>query len=205
MRTPHTRAEGDVLGEVAFKPYTHVEIAKDVLADLLEDSDLDILALDENGQPFSTEVQVHPLVLEALRRYPDQFYAGSVGPDGFPDITYGQRIIHPSDTGTWIARIFDMAWSAQSSSDFTADEKLQILSFAYGYATHAAGDSLSHTLVNEFTEGVFPAAFDIVVGQTTSEADRHAPDVEESLAHGGRRRRHRVRTRRRGRWTAVRT
>jgi hypothetical protein len=125
------------------------------------------VALDENGVPFTTQV-LHR-VLEALTRYPDQYYAGTVGPDGFPDVTYGQRVIHPSDTGTWISRILDMAWAAQSSPEFTDDEGLQILAFAYGYATHAAGDFFAHTLVNEFAEGVFPA-FDIVIGQTRTDA-----------------------------------
>ena len=117
---------------------------------------------------------LHPLVLEAVLRYPDQYYAGAVGPDGFPDLTYGQRIIHPSDTGTWATRILDMAWAAQSSDAFTADEKLQILAFAYGYATHMAGDVFSHTLTNEFAEGVFPAIFDIVLGETS---DRDAANA----------------------------
>ena len=47
-----------------------------------------------------------------------------------------------------------MAWAAQDpSSPFDAVERLQILAFSYGYATHAAGDFWAHTLVNEFTEG----------------------------------------------------
>jgi hypothetical protein len=195
MRTPHESVEGDPLGEVAFKPYTHVEIAKDVRNDLLEDGDLDIRSLvyDTNGdgvvdaadgepQVITTEVEVHPLVLEAITRYPDQYYAGTVGPDGFPDVTYGQRISHPSDTGAWIARTLDMAWAAMASTlepepEFTHDEALQILAFAYGFATHAAGDFFAHTLVNEFTEGVFPAAFDIILGET------QARDAAAALRH----------------------
>ncbi|HEX6132062.1 MAG TPA: zinc dependent phospholipase C family protein, partial [Actinomycetota bacterium] len=166
MRTVHTHAEGDTFGEVAFKPYTHVEVAKDVRNDLIEDGDLDIVGYREDGTTFVTSYGVHPLVVEAITRFPGHYYAGTVGPDGFPDLTFGQRIIHPSDTGTWLARIFDMAWAAQSEASFTRDEKLQILSFAYGYATHAAGDFFAHTLVNEFAEGVFPAVFDIVAGET---------------------------------------
>jgi hypothetical protein len=55
-----------------------------------------------------------------------------------------------------------MAWAAQESdAPFKEEEKLQILAFAYGYATHAAGDAFAHQLVNEFTEGVFPAAPDV--------------------------------------------
>ncbi|HEX6131214.1 MAG TPA: hypothetical protein VF044_05755, partial [Actinomycetota bacterium] len=177
MRTVHAHDQGDVLGEVAFKPYTHVEIAKDVRADLVEDGKLDITGYKENGDVFVTEYAVHPRVLEAIVKYPGHYYAGTVGPDGFPDVTFGQRIIHPNDTGTWLARVFDMAWAAQTDAAFNDAERLQILAFAYGYATHAAGDFFSHTLVNEFSEGVFPAVFDIVLGETrerdASDAIRH--------------------------------
>src|SRR5262249_18429595 len=82
---------------------------------------------------------------------------GAVGPDGFPDVLMGQNVIHDSDTGTWVARLFDMAWAAQdASAPYTADEKLQILAFAYGFATHAAGDLFAHTLVNDISGGMAP-------------------------------------------------
>ena len=118
---------------------------------------------------------MHPRIVEGIRLYPSFYYAGAVGPDGFPDITYGQRTIHPVDTGTLLARIFDMAWAAQTSPEYTEAERLQILAFAYGYATHATGDFFAHSLVNEFSEGVFPAVFDIVGG---------VPDGARELANG---------------------
>ncbi len=74
-----------------------------------------------------------------------------------------------------------------------SDEKLQILAFAYGYATHAAGDFFAHTLVNEFSEGVFPAVFDIVVGET---ADRDAGQRDPPPAARGLHRRRDARLRR---------
>ena len=140
----------------AFKPYTHVEIAKDVRADVLEDGKLTI-----GGHDYD----VHPKFVEALERFPSYYYGGAVGPDGFPDLLMGQGVIHPDDTGTWLARIFDMAWQAQTSPQYTADEKLQILAWSYGFATHAAGDVFAHTLVNEFSEGVFPSAADVALDQ----------------------------------------
>ena len=178
MRTVHTHTAGDILGEVAFKPYTHVEIAKDVRNDLIEDGLLDIVSVNASGNQFTTSYSVHPRILEAIIRFPGHYYAGTVGPDGFPDVTFGQRIIHPNDTGTWLSRIFDMAWEAQSLPQFSDEEKLQILAFAYGYATHAAGDFMAHTLVNEFSEGVFPAVFDIVAGETS---DRDAANAIRHL------------------------
>ncbi len=168
--TPHTHDEEHALAEVAFKPYTHVEIAKDVRDDLLADGLITISGTDASGNQFTNTYTVHPRILEALEKYPSFYYAGAVGPDGFPDVTMGQRNIHPNDTGTWIARVFDMAWVAQTSPSYTEVERLQILAFAYGFATHAAGDLFAHTLVNEFTEGVFPAIADLVIGTVTSDA-----------------------------------
>ena len=51
MRTAHSHTDGDILGEVAFKPFTHVEIAKDVRADLIEDGKLDIAARRPTAAP----------------------------------------------------------------------------------------------------------------------------------------------------------
>ncbi|MDP8942565.1 MAG: zinc dependent phospholipase C family protein, partial [Actinomycetota bacterium] len=167
------------LAEVAWKPYTHVEIAKDIRIDLLDDGRLEIKGTLPDGTTFTNTYDVHPRVLEALRKYPSFYYAGAVGPDGLPDVTYGQRTIHPVDTGTWLARIFDMAWAAQTSPAFTDTERLQILAFAYGYATHASGDFFGHTLVNEFTEGVFPSWIDIIGNAAGGETE----DLANMLRH----------------------
>ncbi|MGD8939652.1 MAG: LEPR-XLL domain-containing protein, partial [Gammaproteobacteria bacterium] len=150
--TVHTGEASDVLAEVAFKPNTHVEVAKDLRVDLLQDGKLNIA-----GQDYD----IHPKVLEAIEKYPAYFYGGAVGPDSFPDITFGQAVMHPVDTGTWLTRALDMAWAAQSDAAFSAEERLQILSWTYGFLTHSAADVWSHTLVNEFTEGVFPDFADL--------------------------------------------
>ena len=85
-----------------------------------------------------------------------------VGPDGFPDFVMGQSVVHPIDTGVWMQRILDMAWAAQKDPSYTPDEQLQILAFAYGYATHAAGDHFAHNLVNEFADGIYPSTSDVL-------------------------------------------
>ena len=189
------------LDEVAWKPYTHVEIAKDVRRDLLSDGTLEI-----GGNSYA----IHPRILQAIKEYPAFYFAGSVGPDGFPDLTFGQHTLHPVDTGTWVTRLFDMAWAAQAEdAPYTEQEKLQILAFTYGFATHAASDALGHTLINEFAEGVFPAVVDIVqddrdlsnavrhlmaeayVGDATPGADMHSDrtllpngDISSDATHG---------------------
>lgn len=144
----HHDDSGDPLGDVAFKVQTHVEIARDVRDDLLQDGKLTI-----DGRIY----EVHPKILEAIRNYPAFYYGGTVGADGFPDIAFGQGILHPLDSGIWMARVLDMAWAAQSSATYSDAEKQQILAWAYGYLTHGAGDVWAHTLMNDFAEGVFPS------------------------------------------------
>ena len=54
------------------------------------------------------------------------------------------------------------------------NEKEQILAFSYGFLTHAAGDIWSHTLVNEFAEGPFPAIGHVLTdAEAASNAIRH--------------------------------
>ena len=64
------------------------------------------------------------------------------GPMAFQHILYGQGTIHPANTGEWMRYVYDQAWAAQTNTAAypTLAERRQILAFAYGYLTHAAGD-----------------------------------------------------------------
>ena len=65
---------------------------------------------------------------------------------------------HPPGRHRQVAQyILAKAWAAQSDPSYSAAEKSQILAFAYGFLTHAAGDMWAHTLVNELSGEVFPA------------------------------------------------
>ncbi|NOS71845.1 MAG: LEPR-XLL domain-containing protein, partial [Verrucomicrobia bacterium] len=160
--TVHTDDVSDIFADVAWKPYSHVEIARDVRTDILDNGKLTIAG---------HEYDVNPKILAAVRDYEAFYFAGAVGPDGFPDLVMGQGVIHPTDTGTWLTRVLDMAWAAQSDSSFTAVEKSQILAWSYGFLTHAAGDLWAHTLVNEFSEGVFPDVTDILASLNSDQRD----------------------------------
>ncbi|MGD8595108.1 MAG: LEPR-XLL domain-containing protein, partial [Gammaproteobacteria bacterium] len=147
-------ANAGPLDDLAWKPYTHVEMAKEVRDDIMADGQITIA-----GDTYD----IHPLVKEAITYFPSYYYAGAVGPDGFPDLVMGQSIVHPNDTGVWISHILDKAWEAQRvDSPYNVVEKSQILAFAYGYATHAIGDTFAHTMVNQFTGGPFPDLADVV-------------------------------------------
>ena len=138
---------------LAWKPYTHNYTGSQVLADVLPDGRVTI-----NGREYG----VRPAIVQALRDWPEFYNAGVIGPDGFPDLTFGQSIIHPENTGQWLQHIFTRAWQAQSSPAYTAQEKAQILAFAYGFLMHAASDTWGHTFVNDFARGVFPAVADVL-------------------------------------------
>ena len=74
--------------------------------------------------------------------------------------------------------ILARAWAAQTDGSYTATQKQQILAFAFGYATHAAGDMWAHTFINDHALGVFPA-----VGEILTDVD----DAEIALRHLDRR------------------
>ncbi len=153
-----------VVPALAYKPYTHAHTAEQARADAADGW------VTINGR----EYQVPPAVAAAVRDWPQYYKAGVVGPDGFPDLTFGQAVIHPEETGTWLAYVLDRAWQAQSDPRYSAAERSQILAFAYGFLTHAAGDLWAHTVVNDFSVGIFPA-----VGEILSDVDK----AEIALRH----------------------
>ncbi|MEO5619162.1 MAG: hypothetical protein ABIS67_15435 [Candidatus Eisenbacteria bacterium] len=142
----------------AWNPNTHNYSGSLARADAVDNELLRI-----NGRDYP----VRPEVVAALRDWPAHYDAGVVGPDGFPDIMYGQVVIHTTGTGQWLGHILGRAWAAQSDGSYSAEEKSQILAFSYGYLTHAAGDMWAHTMVNDFSDpsgtiGVFPGYGDIL-------------------------------------------
>ena len=137
----------------AFKPYTHTVVGDSAWSDVVDDGRVTIGELS---------YAVRPKIVDALRAWPTYYRAGTIGPDGFPDLTFGQSVIHPDQTGAWLRYLLRSAWSAQGDSSYTAAEKGQILAFTYGFLTHAAGDVWAHTLINDFAQGVFPEAKEIL-------------------------------------------
>ena len=149
----------------AFKPYTHIQTGNRAWEDVTDDGNITI-----EGR----EYPVRPEVVAALQANRPYFNAGVIGPDGFPDLTYGQSVIHPEQTGKWLKHVLTKAWAAQDDASYSAAEKSQILAFGYGYLTHAAGDMWAHTLINDVSDGVFPAVGDIVTDVDDAEiAIRH--------------------------------
>lgn len=148
----------------AWKPYTHNVTAQSALEDAADGK------VTINGREYT----LRPDVAQALAAWPAYYNAGVIGPDGYPDLTFGQSVIHPEETGRWLREIYEQAWAAQTDPSYSAAQRQQILAFAYGYLTHGAGDMWAHTLVNAYAEGVFPAVKEILSEQEKLEiALRH--------------------------------
>ena len=135
----------------AWTPYTHLYTANIARGALLKDGGIKI---------GSTVYTVRPEVLQAIQNFPDYFNGGVVGPDGMPDITYGQAVIHPDHTGKWLSHLLSNAWATYKARGGDAEGQ-KILAFTYGFLSHGAGDMWGHTYVNDFAEHVFPAVTDI--------------------------------------------
>ncbi len=151
-------------GAQAFKPFTHNYTGSQIAADAVDGH----VTLAGNDYAVPTQVAV------AIQSWPTYYNAGVVGPDGFPDLTMGQSVVHPVHTGQWLRYVLDKAWTTQNDSTYSADEKAQVLAFAYGFLTHAAGDMWAHTLINELSKGVFPGP---------SEFLTHSSDLEIAIRH----------------------
>jgi hypothetical protein len=142
----------------AWKPFTHNFTGQQVQADLNNDH-----AVDIGGHSYP----VNSAVDDAIRNWPAYYNAGVIGPDGFPDIAFGQATIHPGDpasTGSWLGYLLQQAWASQSPTSGYDEpgERAQILAFTYGYLTHAAGDMWAHTLMNDYSGGIFPSVKEVL-------------------------------------------
>lgn len=157
----------------AWKPVTHVYLAELALLDALDDGKVTICRVNyalgtvimenENECEVIGTYEVEENILEALRRYPDQFRAGVIGPDAYPDIITGQQLIHIDseeeygrgkgpNTNDWLVYLWER------SQDFPYQNSYQVKAFVVGYLTHAAGDMYGHTFVNNYSGGNFEFA-----------------------------------------------
>jgi hypothetical protein len=97
-------------------------------------------------------------------------------------VPWAGRLRHPAGPGHRPSRLCRLWWDTSSTRHgprnatfaYSPEEKLQILAFAYGYATHASGDLWAHTLVNEFTDGPWPDFENLVQSElAAANAIRH--------------------------------
>jgi hypothetical protein len=125
----------------AWKPKTHIYIAN-VIMDDARDGKVWI-------PPFG-EFSITWMARDAVN-WADQFRAGAVGPDGFPDMWTGQAFIHPN-TDPWVRHLWNSAVSANNGPAW---------GFTYGYLVHCAGDVFAHDWVNYYAGRAFPSMSEI--------------------------------------------
>jgi hypothetical protein len=139
----------------AWDPDQHIGMGNIVLDDLLYDSTPGKVTI--KGVDYSAS----QLVYQAISSYPQYYKFGCIGPDGFPDIIFGQCAIHPG-TGTeegTEANVYSYKWFdymlSQVYSQNDWEMSLKAIAFTYGFMSHAAGDMFCHTFTNRYTGGVW--------------------------------------------------
>lgn len=172
----------------AWKPNTHVYLANIVLRDVDDDGKVTIYETDyANGKIIGElgSFEVNPAIVAALRAKPDQFRAGVLGPDAYPDLLTGQQVIHPGGSlslvgspadgeapsaqgaDAWMTQLWRLAYGPLSAKQQAAEllgglpmfvpryDTPEIRAFVAGYITHGAGDMFMHTFVNHYSGGDF--------------------------------------------------
>jgi len=122
----------------AWKPKTHMYTAN-VIADDAKDGKVTI--------PPYGEFEIAESAKQALTQM-DYYRAGSIGPDGFPDLWTGQSYIHPK-THAWDVHLWDRAGEYNDP---------EVWAFTYGFFLHIAGDAWCHDWVNAHAGGAWPSA-----------------------------------------------
>lgn len=116
----------------AWKPKTHVYLAQLALQDAIADGKVTLYETDyASGRIVGVlgEFEVNPAILAALRSNPQQFYAGVVGPDAYPDLMTGQQVIHP---GTNLSLVGSPTYNEMPSAPGADAWLTQLWRAAYG-------------------------------------------------------------------------
>ncbi len=176
----------------ALKPKVHLSLGLKLIQDLSQSV---LIQLPGFAGPDWPSFESDPELLNAVRKWPGYFLAGTIGPDGFPDIIFGQAVIHPdlrcdydnpncpycncelgpssrTWTGDWLRHLWDRAHA------LSGIEREQALAFVLGFFSHAAGDMWGHSFVNQYAGGSWPVDY-------TSDVARSAKNVELHLVAEG--------------------
>ena len=194
----------------AWKPPTHLYGVWAAVQDLLDDGALEF----ETSDGASYTARANPVIAEALKSDLPAFYAGAIGPDAYPDMLFGQGLIHPdtithngdspglesspppktSQSYMWADHLWNAAWASYeiAQTPQARSSALTNIAFALGYAAgHYNGDVWAHTWVNSFAGGVFPdftdlSNADISIRHVIIEGytDKHRPGFESDGGFG---------------------
>jgi hypothetical protein len=190
---------------LAFKPKTHLYAA------LKSIERIDECKIDVDGTTYNVDTTI----CDAVKANKGYYLAGVIGPDGFPDLTFGQGVIHPDGRCTYDATNYDGTCADGSSSTWALDwtkrlwlavtnptaiglpgltgvDQQRALAFTVGFMTHGASDMWAHTFVNRFAGGVWPeisdvANFDIALRHVVVEGiiGEHTPNIKPGISAAG--------------------
>jgi len=173
----------------AWKPSTHVALAEYAIEEALATGYVTIATLERRNtdgvhwyerKPLG-RYAVDPKLLNALRTRRAHFRAGVLGPDAYPDILTGQRLIHddghdelahgepPQFHPVTGARLnlpnynpFESGANSYLTSVYNgvglypnSAHVDSMRAFAFGFLVHAAGDMFIHDYINHFAGGPF--------------------------------------------------
>ncbi|RPJ09080.1 MAG: hypothetical protein EHM28_02565 [Spirochaetaceae bacterium] len=134
----------------AWKPNTHMYIVNVVIDDARDGK---VTLVLPNGTAKAYDID--PGYLQVLSNTANDPFirAGSIGPDGFPDIFTGQAVIHPDNTDAWLLHLKN-----RGETGFAARQ--DVTAFYLGYFMHCIGDMWAHDWVNYYAGGSYPGVTD---------------------------------------------
>ena len=141
----------------AFKNLTHVTTANLVLLEMLRQDDKKVTIHMPYSDGTAYTYTVPDEYYQALKKYPEAFRAGAMGPDFYPDMLTGQGYIHPygndpeTRPGAWITLLCNSVNMMPKGSD----ERKRALSFTLGFMFHYCGDIFAHVLSISLPEAHF--------------------------------------------------
>ncbi|KQC11635.1 MAG: hypothetical protein APR62_09435 [Smithella sp. SDB] len=130
---------------------------------------------------------VAPKIIKALQDYPEYFRAGSVGPDGTPDLPFAlipthefgnaQMINHKPVRAYCALHMLDCMWDGQQWDGQTysemSEDDLKALAYWCGWLVHFACDAYGHHWVGEFAGGPFETFFDLEIARKHLAMEHH--------------------------------
>ncbi|MFC2172799.1 RICIN domain-containing protein [Acidobacteriota bacterium] len=163
----------------AWKGKTHIYLAQQAVNDALDDGKVTIYELtpgNDGSEPARKKIGDYPVssaTLKVLSTFPNQFRAGAIGPDGYPDLLTGQQLVHPYP---YTHNYLQYLWSKTRNSG--GPER----AFVLGFMAHAAGDMYGHSFINHYAGGPFELN-DIFVRHFIVESyiDKCLPPITEAL------------------------
>lgn len=123
----------------AFGGKTHLWIGSQIVSELRQGCSLTLA-----GRPYP----LAPDLCQAITANPENFYAGTLGPDIYPDLISGQDTTHSGVKNGWETAEF---LEHVVASARTAPER----AYAAGYLVHAASDIFGHSYVNGYAGDVW--------------------------------------------------